>query len=257
LDIHLRRGAFMSYQERVKELADLIKRCSRVYALTGVGMSTESGIPDFRSLGPGFLAKMDPERALSLIDLYKNPAGFYDKFLNFWYCFSDALPNPGHLALVRMEKMGYLQGVITQNIDGLHKAAGSKKVWEVHGHLRTGYCIKCNSSFSLPEIIKEVEQGKNPPVCDTCHGIIRPSVVLFEDLMSPDFFAARSEIKGADLLIVVGSGLRVQPAASLPSLVNQVAIIGRHPTAWDDKAVVVINHSISNTLVDLVNCLTE
>lgn len=245
----------MSYKEKVKELAHLVKRCNRVYVLTGVGISTESGIPDFRSLGPGFLAKIDPERALSLTDLYRNPSVFYDKFLNLWYSFIDARPNPGHLALVRMEEMGFLQGIITQNIDGLHKAAGSKKVWEVHGHLRTGYCLRCNARFSLPEVIKEVEDGKNPPVCHKCQGIIRPSVVLFEDLMSPDFFEARTEMRGADLLIVAGSGLRVYPAASLPFLADKVAIICRRTTAWDDKAVIRINNPIGKTLVDLVERL--
>jgi len=245
----------MPYEDMVEKLADLVRNSERVYALTGVSISTESGIPDFRSLGPGFLAKIDPEKSLSLTDLHRNPAQFYQKFLNLWYSFLDARPNLGHLALSQMEKMGFLKGVITQNIDGLHKAAGSKNVWEIHGHLRTGYCLRCNHQYSLPEIVSQVEQGGNPPLCNDCQGIIRPGVVLFEDLMSPDFFNARSEINGADLLLVAGSKLKVQPATSLPSLVHKVAIINQRSTTWDKKAVLVINRSISKTLVDLVDCL--
>lgn len=245
----------MSYEENIRKLAHLVQKSKRVYVLTGVGISAESGIPDFRSLGPGFLAKINPEKAISLTDLYKNPSMFYEKFLNLWYNFTDARPNPGHFALVEMEKAGHIDGVITQNIDGLHKAAGSKKLWEVHGHLRTGYCLRCNTHFSLPEVMRTVEQGKGPPTCDQCRGTIRPSVVLFEDLMSPDFFAARTEIKGASLLIVAGSRLRVYPAASLPVLVDKVAVVCRRATAWDNKVVIRINHPISKTLVDLMEHL--
>ncbi len=247
----------MPDEDKIHKLADLIKSSNRVFALTGVGISIESGIPDFQSLGPGFLEKIDPEKSLSLTDLYRRPAAFYDKFLNLWYSFMDVRPNQGHLALVEMEKMGLLQGVITQNIDGLHRAAGSKKVWEVHGHLRTGYCIRCSDIFPLPEIISRVEQGENPPLCASCRGIIRPSVVLYEDLMSPDFFEARSEMAGADLLIIVGSKMRVQPAASLPALASKVAVIAMRTTAWDDRAEILINQPIGKTLTSLVDILKK
>lgn len=247
----------MSYSKKVKELADLVKGCRRVYALTGAGISTESGIPDFRSPGTGLWEKMDPMKVLSLTAFRRDPAAFYENFLDFWKTFTGVRPNAGHIALARMEEMGYLQGVITQNIDNLHQMAGSKRVWEVHGHLRTGYCMKCNSSYPFADIMKSVEQGENPPLCEKCKGIVRPSVVLFEDLMSPDFFECRTELKGADLLIVAGSSLRVQPAASLPSLANKVAIINKQPTPWDSKAAVVINDSISKTLSDLIKYLEE
>lgn len=245
----------MSDPEKIEKLANIIKQSKRVYVLTGAGISTESGIPDFRSPGKGLWEKINPSEVLSLTAFYKKPAFFYEHFLDLWRSCSDAKPNKAHYALAQMEKSGYIKGVITQNIDNLHRLAGSKNVWEIHGHMRTGSCLKCNESYDFAQVMSSVEQGINPPICDSCDGVIRPSVVLFEDIMSQDFFDARTELINSDLLIAIGSSLRVQPAASLPSQAKHVAVINKQPTPWDRKSVVVINDSIGDTLEALMKHL--
>lgn len=242
----------MDYREKIKTLADMIKESEKTLALTGAGISTESGIPDYRSPGTGLWEKIDPIKAASLSSLKRDPAGFYAINLKRWLAYDHVKPNAAHLALARLEKMGYLLGIITQNIDSLHKKAGSERVWEVHGHLRTCRCMECGTGYNMSFLSDQVESGKNPPLCEKCKGVLRPDVVLFEDHMSEDFFKACQVLSGCRLLIVAGSSLTVYPVAGLPEFARQVVIINKEPTPWDDRANLVINDSAGRVFTDLM-----
>ncbi len=242
----------MEYYEKIKFTARLIKESTKTLALTGAGISTESGIPDYRSPGTGLWEKFDPIKAASLSALRSNPAGFYKTNLERWTAYCDAYPNPAHFALSQLEKQNLLLGVITQNIDSLHVKAGSAKVWEVHGHLRTAHCMGCRDSYPFEHLVERFRSGENPPRCLKCSDILRPSVVLFEDTMNEDFYQATQVISGCQLMLVVGSSLTVYPVAGLPEVARQFVIINRTPTPLDDSAAVVINESAGRVFADIM-----
>jgi len=248
----------MNYTEQVDHLAELIKEHKNVYALTGAGISTDSGIPDFRSPGTGIWEKVDPIAVSSVDVLNNNPRLFYEAGFSRFVKISSAEPNPGHQVLAKLEKLGYLKGLVTQNIDGLHVKAGSKNVWEVHGHLRTGYCLGCKKKYPFEELVQQVELKRIPPVCHICYSILRPDVVLFGDPMPTFFFELQHIIQAeCDFMMVVGSSLVVYPVADLPRLTTSLAIINYQPTDYDQRAEVVIRESISKTLSDLLSKLEK
>lgn len=247
----------MDYREKIKVFADMIRQSKKTLALTGAGVSTESGIPDYRSPGTGLWEEIDPIKAASLSALRKNPAKFYEINLKRWMAYGEVQPNAAHLALARLEKTGYLLGTITQNIDSLHRKAGSERVWEVHGHLRTCRCMECGSSYKFSFLNDQVEAGTNPPLCTKCRGVLRPDVVLFGDHMSEDFFQACQVLSGCRLLIVAGSSLTVYPVAGLPEFARHVIIINKTKTPWDDKAALVIHDSAGKVFKDLMKELGE
>lgn len=246
----------MEYQEAIKQAAQLIKANNGFYALTGAGMSTESGIPDFRSPGTGLWEKIDPIATSSADVLYKNPKLFYEVGFTRFVTISGAEPNPGHYALAGLEDLGLMKGLVTQNIDGLHVRAGSKKVWEVHGHLRTGSCLGCKRRYPFTVLVQQVEQKSIPPLCEHCSGMLRPDVVLFGDQMPKLFFEARETLeKDCDLLLVAGSSLVVYPVADLPRLAKHLIIINLEPTAYDIEADVVIREKCGRALTELLDLL--
>lgn len=245
----------MTYEEKISCLAGLIKNSSRTFALTGAGISTESGIPDFRSPGTGLWTKLDPIKVSSLSALRRDPAAFYEINLGRWGGLTGAEPNVAHYALARLEGDGLLAGVVTQNIDGLHRKAGSAKVWEVHGHLRTCHCLECKKSYPFSILSSQFEVGNNPPRCRDCEGVLRPDVVLFEDPMGEDFFKAVQALTGCQLLIVVGSSLQVYPVASLPDRAKKLVIINQEPTPWDGRAELVINEKAGKVFTGLLAAL--
>lgn len=243
------------YGEKISALAGLIKGCSPCFVLTGAGISTESGIPDYRSADTGLWASVDPARTASLSAFKRDPAAFYNMNLTRWRSFSGAEPNEAHRALALLEREGLVVGVITQNIDSLHIKAGSRRVWEVHGHLRTGRCAACNEKYPFDSLTGMYDGGKNPPRCAECGGVLRPDVVLFEDSMSEDYFKAVKALTGCQLLLVAGSSLQVYPVAALPEYSRRLAIINRDPTPWDDRAEIVINESTGKVFSDLLKAL--
>lgn len=249
----------MSYEEKIQQLVNLLRKSKRTLALTGAGISTESGIPDFRSPGSGLWTKFDPFKVATVSALRRDPATFYKINLDRWTRFTDAKPNAAHYALARLERDNLLGGVITQNIDGLHRTAGSKTVWEVHGHLRTCHCMECKQSYPFEFLVNQFNSGINPPRCSCkgCRGILRMDVVLFEDPMGEDFFYATQAMAGCQLLIVVGSSLTVYPVASLPEKAGQLAIINQDPTPWDDRADVVINDKAGKVFTDILSVLEK
>lgn len=247
----------MQYRNKIKEIVQLIKCSQKTVALTGAGISTESGIPDYRSPKTGLWEKHNPAKTASLSALRKEPALFYSTNLDRWTVYNTAKPNTAHYALTRMEKMGLLLGTITQNIDGLHVKAGAARVWEVHGHLRTCHCMECREEYPFDNLVGQFKEGDNPPRCLKCSGILRPDVVLFEDRMNEDFFKATQIISGCQLMMVIGSSLTVYPVAEFPSVAKQFVIINKTPTQWDESATVVINDSAGKVMRDIMIELGE
>jgi len=197
---------------------------------------------------------MDPARVASAEALERDPVFFFRMNLPRWSRIHEARPNAGHLALARLEQAGLIQGVVTQNVDGLHTKAGSHRVYEVHGHLRTGHCLGCGCSFPFAEMWKQFQQGSVPPRCG-CGGMIRPDVVLFGDPMSEDYYAAERELANCDLLLVVGTSLQVYPVASLPRYARRLVILNLMPTPYDEQAEVVIREPIGRAMTDLLEAL--
>lgn len=236
----------------IKKLADMMEDAD-VYAFTGAGISTESGIPDFR--GPeGLWDQVDPMEYVSREALHQHPRklwGFLKETVN---TVEDAEPNTGHRALAELEAEGAIEGVITQNIDGLHRAAGSKNVMEVHGHLRTAQCTDCGHEIPLDEAFDQLDADEIP-TCEKCGGMIRPDVVLFGDPMAPDFETAIEAVMECDLVIAIGSSLTVSPANMLAVNAPRLAIINRDNTACDDSADIVIHADAGETLSTLVESI--
>ncbi|MGM0651751.1 MAG: SIR2 family NAD-dependent protein deacylase [Bacillota bacterium] len=248
----------MEYSEQIEYLAELIKKHNQVFVLTGAGISTDSGIPDFRSPGTGIWEKVDPMAVSSVDVLHNDPRLFYEAGFSRFASISGAEPNQGHKVLAEFEDQGYIKGIVTQNIDGLHVKAGSKNVWEVHGHLRTGYCLGCKKKYPFEELVQQVELKRIPPVCHNCYSMLRPEVVLFGDPMPAFFFELQHKIqRECDLMLVVGSSLVVYPVADLPRLTKKMSIINNQPTEYDSKAEVVIRENISKVLPDLKSRLEE
>ena len=197
--------------DRLKKLTDILCK-GKVVFFGGAGVSTESGVPDFRSSGGVFAQKYDypPEEILSHRFFYSKTAGFYDFYKKYMMPL-DAKPNAAHYALAKLEEKGLIDAVITQNIDGLHQAAGSKKVFELHGSIHRNTCIACGRKFDA----EYVKKSDGVPVCG-CGGIIKPDVVLYgEPLPEKTFEEAINAVYGADTLIVGGTSLNVYPAAGL------------------------------------------
>ena len=151
-----------------------------------------------------------------------------------------------------LEREGLVVGTITQNVDSLHQKSGSRRVWEVHGHLRTCRCIECGESYPAEVLYRSYDRGENPPLCQECGGTLRPDVVLFEDPMSGDYYKAEKALTGCQLLIVAGSSLQVLPVAGLPQYARRLVILNRDPTPWDGRADLVINQSLGRVFSDLL-----
>lgn len=233
--------------KKIKETADLLASSTYTVALTGAGVSTESGVPDFRSPGSGLWTMIDPE--LFTIQGFKaNPKAFYEGGAPFVRMLGKAEPNEGHNVLAELEKRDLVKAIITQNVDGLHQKGGSKRVLEIHGTLSSASCMFCNYRVSIEEVAADVEEGLLPPLCIECGEALKPDVVLFGEPLSPDYKEALEEAHRADLLLVVGSSMQVSPANQLPSYCDKLVIINRTPTFYDQQARVVINESTARVM---------
>ncbi|HHY95568.1 MAG TPA: NAD-dependent deacylase [Firmicutes bacterium] len=234
-------------------LADLMRQWHPAIVLTGAGISTDSGIPDFRSKDTGLWNRVDPTAFLTPSALRERPAEFWTWFAQLFAPALGAEPNPGHRALAKLCHAGYVDVIVTQNVDGLHQKAGCDRVLEVHGHLRTARCSLCGTAFPLKDVLNRLDT-EPVPQCP-CGGRIRPDVVLFEDPMPPAFEEAMAAVSSCSLLLVVGSSLTVWPANSLAYLAPHLAIINRDPTPADAAADVVIRGPASRTLNALIESL--
>ncbi len=242
-----------SYRDKIAKVAALLRGRGPNFALTGAGVSTESGIPDFRTPGMGRWRRVDPIKTATINALRENPAAFYKNNFDLFSMCSEAEPNSAHYGLAELEKNDYLHGVITQNIDGLHQRAGTETIWEVHGHLRTCSCQECETTFSFDFLTGQYNSGVNPPLCQKCEGVLRPDVVLFGDAMSVDFQHALMALEECQLLIAAGTSLTVFPVAGLPARAKRLVIINKGSTPWDDRADVVLRESLGKVLTDIVD----
>lgn len=235
----------------LEQLQRVIDNSKRIVFFGGAGVSTESGIPDFRSVDGLYNQKYDypPEQILSHTFFMHNTEEFYRFYRDKMLCL-DKKPNKAHLKLAELEKAGKLTAVVTQNIDGLHQAAGSKKVYELHGSVLRNYCMKCGK-FHSAEYIKN---SNGVPKCE-CGGVIKPDVVLYEEgLDDSTVTGALSAIQSADTLIIAGTSLTVYPAAGFISYFkgNNIVLINRDETPFDSKANLVFHEKVGE-LLDKIN----
>lgn len=231
----------MTLEEKINELQSIIDHAKHIVFFTGAGVSTGSGIPDFRSQDGLYNQKyaLPPEEIISHHYFIENPEEFF-KFYKDKMLYLDAKPNIVHTFIAECEAKGKSLGVVTQNIDGLHTDAGSKKVYEIHGSVLRNYCEKCHKYFDT----EYVKNSKGVPTCDKCGGIIKPDVVLYEEgLSEPVLNGAIAAIQSADVLIVLGTSLVVYPAAGLLRYFGgkYLVLINRDATPYDDAADLVIN----------------
>jgi NAD-dependent deacetylase len=240
-------------------LAALIRARQPCVALTGAGVSTESGIPDFRSPN-GLWARFDPLEYGSLEAFRRDPARVWRFYAPRFAMLADAEPNAAHVALAELERRGRLAAVVTQNIDLLHARAGSRDVVEVHGSIRSSTCPRCGRSCALAEVLELIDAGDGAPLCPACDAVLKPGVVFFGELL-PEAAVARAVglARAARLLLVVGSTLEVYPVAGLPletiAAGGGVAIVNRGPTMLDAHAVLKIDGTAGEVLAETVALL--
>lgn len=237
--------------EELKTLKKWIEESDNIVFFGGAGVSTESGIPDFRSEDGLYHQEYQypPETIISHSFYQRNPEEFY-RFYKDRMIFKDAVPNPSHLALARLEAQGKLKAVITQNIDGLHQKAGSKEVLELHGSIHRNYCTRCGKFYGLDVVMA----ASGIPRC-SCGGIIKPDVVLYEEgLEQKTIQKSVTYISHADLLIVGGTSLTVYPAAGLIDYYrgNKLVLINKTVTPMDEKADLVINGKLGEVLGTII-----
>lgn len=241
----------------IDKLSKILKESNNIVFFGGAGVSTESNIPDFRSSNGLFNEKLNitftPEQLVSHTFYIKYPEEFF-KFYKAKLIYPDAKPNGAHLALAKLEEMGKLKAIVTQNIDGLHQMAGSKNVFELHGSIHRNYCTKCHAFYDANFILK----ADGVPTCTKCGGSVKPDVVLYEEGLDDKVIrGAVDAISKADTLIIGGTSLVVYPAAGLINYFrgNNLVLINKSSTSADSKADLVINDSIGKVLSEALNNL--
>jgi NAD-dependent deacetylase len=246
----------LASQAAIEDAAILIRKAERAVVLTGAGVSTPSGIPDFRSEGTGLWSREEPLEVASLSTFRTAPERFFEWFQPLAGRIFNAQPNPAHLALAEFERSGRLQTIVTQNIDALHQKAGSQRVIELHGSLRTLTCTNCFKQFESRSFLTPyVETGKIPQ-CLNCNGILKPDVILFgEQLPQAAWYEAQRAARQCDLMVVAGSSLEVLPVAGLPMQAldrgAHLIIINNTPTYLNVRADVVILDDVASTIPEI------
>ncbi len=230
----------------------ILQSANYVVALTGAGISTPSGIPDFRSPGYGLWQQVDPMEVASIWGFASHPEKFYEWVRPLASKMAEAQPNSAHRALAALETAGLIQAVITQNVDGLHQRAGSRTVLEVHGHLREATCLVCETTQPGDDLLEQFRDSGQVPRC-ACGGVLKPGVVLFgEPLPANTVRAAEQAIARCDLMLVAGSSLEVMPVGDWPAEVTarggKLIIVNQTPTPLDHQATVVIHSDVSEVL---------
>lgn len=243
--------------EKITQLADILRESNNIVFFGGAGVSTASNIPDFRSSNGLYSKKLGknftPEEAVSHSFFVRHTDEFYE-FYKKNLVYPDAKPNDCHIALAKLEQMGKLKAVVTQNIDGLHQAAGSKVVYELHGSVLRNYCTKCRKFFDD----KYVTAAPGVPECDECGGLVKPDVVLYEEGLDNDVInGAVNAISRADTLIIGGTSLVVYPAAGLINYFEgkNLILINKSKTDADSRADLVINDDIAKVMKEAVELI--
>lgn len=243
------RGIGMdSVKEAAEAFVRLVLSSESTVALTGAGISTESGIPDYRSPGTGLWDKID-QSVVSLEGFRRAPHRYYDYALELYPVRKSAKPNPAHYMLAELERRGLLKGVITQNVDGLHQDAGSEEVHELHGSLRQAVCLGCSVLEPMEAVMGRAMSGENPPLCRECGGVLKPNAVFFGELLPHVPWQRSLELaRTASLFVSIGSSLQVSPANSLPDIALQggahLVILNLTPTPFDGDAELIVRQKI-------------
>ncbi len=237
----------------IREAATYIRHARHGVVLTGAGVSTPSGIPDFRSTGSGLWDKYDPFEVASLNAFRYHPERFFEWVRPLIQDILKAEPNPAHHALAQLEREGFFKTIITQNIDGLHQRAGSEHVIEVHGSLETATCTQCFRTYPTSSFLDDFIHTGEMPRCPECGGILKPDVVLFgEQLPWKAWSAAEKAARECDLMFVAGSSLEVTPVANLPLIAAQsgaaLIIVNHTPTYIDIRADVVLRGDVADII---------
>jgi NAD-dependent deacetylase len=244
--------------DSAERLAALVRASGGCVVLTGAGVSTESGIPDFRS-PTGIWARYDPMEYATIAAFRRDPVKVWDFYARRLHVLREARPNAAHLALARLERAGWVTAVVTQNIDRLHEQAGSRNLVEVHGSVRTSSCLRCGERVGLDEVVRLLERAP-APACSRCGDILKPDVVMFgEPMPEAEIEGAFALARTAPLLLVVGSSLEVLPVASLPQETldagGRVAILNRGSTPFDSFAELVVDADAGPVLRDVADLL--
>lgn len=246
-------------KEQAEIFVELVNSSEFAVAFTGAGISTESGIPDYRSPGTGLWEKMD-QSVVSLGGFLKNPSAYYDYAAGLHPVRSAAKPNPAHYLLAELEDKGTLKGLITQNVDGLHHEAGSGRVHELHGSLRQAVCLDCSVLETMGDVMERVFSGQNPPLCRECGGVLKPNAVFFGEALPHAPWESSVELaRSSDLFISIGSSLQVSPASSLPDTAlragARLVILNLTQTPYDSEASLLVREKIgefSSTVTEIL-----
>ena len=234
---------------QAQRLAQLLRDAERAVVLTGAGVSVPSGIPDFRSPGTGLWENVDPMEVAHIDAWRRDPDRFWSFYRQRFASLVDKEPNEAHLALAELERGGLVRAVITQNVDRLHRKAGSQRVVEVHGSIEYGVCLECRGKQSLEWVLA----GDGAPECPTCVSPLKPDVVLFGELLPEAAMSEAQELAlEADLMVCVGSSLEVYPVAGLPAITHggggRIALVTQGPTPYDSDAEVKLDGDVVEEL---------
>lgn len=243
-------------------LAELLATSRRAVALTGAGVSVPSGIPDFRSPESGLWARVDPREVAHIDAFRRDPDTFWGFYGRRFASLHDKEPNAAHRALAELERRGLLRALITQNIDRLHRRAGSKKVIEVHGSIERSSCPRCGSEVSLAEVLELLAACDGAPPCPTCLGPLKPGVVLFGEWLPAAAWAEAERLAcEADLIVCVGSSLEVHPVAGLPEATlaggGRLALVTQGRTPYDAQAAVKLGGDVAEEMADVLSALEQ
>ncbi|MBN2168841.1 MAG: NAD-dependent deacylase [Actinobacteria bacterium] len=239
----------------IEKAAKMIDKAGKVIALTGAGISTESGIPDFRSPG-GLWTRFDPAIYATYDAYVRTPEKFWEMSQELNPMLENAEPNSAHQALAELEKLGKCEAVITQNVDNLHQRAGTSEVLELHGNYHTGTCLSCKQHYDYEYFADSVKNG-TPPRCEVCDGLVKPDVVLFGEPLSPHVLR-RAEFHAihCDLMLVIGCGLEIYPAASLPFDTSRnggkLVFFNLRSCSSDELADLIVTGNVGETVPEVV-----
>ncbi len=240
------REALSTHAERV---ADLLRSAENAVVLTGAGVSVPSGIPDFRSPGTGLWENVNPMEVAHIDAWRRDPDRFWGFYGQRFASLTDKRPNGAHLALAELERRGLVRALITQNIDRLHRVAGSERVIEVHGSIESSVCMECGGRVTLERVVEQLATHEGAPECPACIAPLKPDVVLFGELLPERALSeAQSLAMDADLMLCVGSSLEVYPVAGLPAIVvgggGRLVLVTQGPTPYDGDAEVKLDGDV-------------
>ncbi|MGE5224055.1 MAG: SIR2 family NAD-dependent protein deacylase [Omnitrophica WOR_2 bacterium] len=239
--------------EAIRQAADLMRASKNTVVLTGAGFSTPSGVPDFRSIGSGLWTRFLPMEVASLSVFRHDPEKFFTWLRPLASHMLGALPNSAHLALAELEKQGYIQAIITQNIDGLHHRAGSRVVYEIHGTLNSMTCVGCFNQFPSQGLIENYLQNGDVPHCPLCHDILKPDIILYEEQLPIKIWnQALKASQACELMLVAGTSLEVMPSASLPIKAIEksahLILVNKTETYIDVRADIILRDDVADVI---------